>query len=1370
MNIKNNVMEIPIDDYEARIDADEGFQPTFNPKLVYVFRINDLKHNNLLKIGDATLKTDIHPEDLAKTFPDNCHALMQAAKARIKQYTHTAAIKYDLLYTTLAVTKNDDGELISFRDKKVHQVLKRSGINNFYFDQENKRNEWFQVDLQTAKKAIGAVKAGRDSLAPNEITHDMSPIVFRPEQQDAIDKAIKKFKKGNRMLWNAKMRFGKTLSALKVIRECKFRRSIIFTHRPAVNDGWFEDFQKIFYDTDNWMFGSKTKGSSLTQLEHSGKNYVYFASIQDLRGSKEAGGKFEKNDEVFSTPWDFAIIDEAHEGTQTSLGENVINLIVHEGTKTLELSGTPFNLIDQFSEDEVYTWDYVMEQKAKQDYRINHYGDYNPYDELPQMQIYTYNLDSLIEGYESDDMAFNFHEFFRTWREDSGELPIGANVGDFVHKKDVRRLLDLIASKDGNSNYPFSTDAYRLYFRHSLWMVPGVKEARALAEMIRQHDAFSNFEVVNVAGDGDEEENSLDALSKVKRAIRENEYTITLSCGRLTTGITVPEWTAVFMLAGTFSTSASSYLQTIFRVQSPAKVNGCVKDRCYVFDFAPDRTLKMVAEASRISTRPGKGNSDERLQLGEFLNFCPVISVKGSSMKEYDVSHMMRELKKSYVNRVVHNGFDDPHIYNDELLKLTDVDINDFEELKKVVGSSKQQTAPEDLTINDQGYTNEEYDAVEDAKKKPKKERTPEEEAMIEEHKKKMDSRRKAMSILRAISIRIPMLIYGAELNEGENITVENFADHVDAQSWKEFMPEGVTKDKFKRFAKYYDRDIFESSGLRIRAMAKGADELLPMERVKQIARLFSTFKNPDKETVLTPWRVVNMHISDCLGGWDFYSELHRDDAQNDDKLDQPRFVDRGEVTADTLNNPEAKILEINSKSGLYPLYCAYSIYRARCNEVKESQLTEEYRRTIWKQTLAENIFVICKTPMAKSITRRTLLGFEDGKVNAHYFDDLINQIKNKPNNFITKVTKPSYWNINNETMMKFNAIVGNPPYQEETAKHETQNGQKAVKNIFQYFQIISDSLGRYISLIYPGGRWIHRSGKGLEDFGKKQINDTHLQQLIYFPDWKELFPDAGIADGISIVMKDMKKVSFGFLYIYENNGIYRNINIDKKPEKELIPLNPADTLIIEQIKNIVEKKKFKYLNNSIYARTLFGIESSFVEKNPEKVREYNEGDFFDVKTEIKLFTNDKAGKAGRARWYITKRDNISSGVEYIDKWKVVVSSANAGGQKRSNQIAVLDNHSVFGRSRVALKTFDTEEESQNFFKYAQSHFIRFAFLMTDESLTSLAKWVPDIENYKSNNGIIDFSEDINNEVYNLFGISSQDRAYIDNVIAKKDE
>lgn len=1299
-------METPNDDNEERIEQDEGFQPTFNPKLIYVFRINDLKHNNLLKIGDATLKTEIAPEAFMTTFPDNCHALMQAAKARIKQYTHTAAVKYDLLYATLAIIKNNKNELVSFRDKSVHKVLERSGISNFYFDKDNKRNEWFQVDLQTARNAIDAVKAGRDSLAPNQITNNQSPVIFRPEQQDAIDRTIKKFKKGNRMLWNAKMRFGKTLSALKVVRECKFKRSIIFTHRPAVNEGWFEDFQKIFYDTDEWLFGSKTKGSSLASLEHSGKNYVYFASIQDLRGSKEVGGKFNKNDEVFSTPWDLAIIDEAHEGTQTSLGENVINEIVHEGTKTLELSGTPFNLIDLFNEDEVYTWDYVMEQKAKQDYRINHYGDYNPYEELPQMQIFTYNIDTLIEGYESDDMAFNFHEFFRTWREDSGELPIGANVGDFVHKKDVHRLLDLIASKDNNSNYPFSTDAYRLYFRHSLWMVPGVKEAKALSEMIRQHDAFSNFEVVNVAGDGDEEEDSLDALSKVRKAIRENEYTITLSCGRLTTGITVPEWTAVFMLSGTFSTSASSYLQTIFRVQSPAKVNGCVKDRCYVFDFAPDRTLKMVAEASRIATRPGAAGENDRVQLGEFLNFCPVISVKGSSMKEYDVNHMMREIKKSYVNRVVHNGFDDPHIYNDELLKLTDVDINDFEELKKVVGTSKQQTAPEDLTVNDQGYTKEEYEAMESAKKKPKKERTPEEEAMLEEHKKKMDSRRKAMSILRAISIRIPMLIYGAELSDGENITIDNFADHVDDQSWNEFMPEKVTKDKFKRFARYYDRDIFEGSGLRIRAMAKGADELLPMERVKQIARLFSTFKNPDKETVLTPWRVVNMHMSDCLGGRDFYSELHRDDSQSDDKLDQPRFVDRGNVTADTLNNPEAKILEINSKSGLYPLYCAYSIYRARCSEVKESQLTEEYRRIIWKQTLAENIFVICKTKMAKSITRRTLLGFQDGKVNAHYFDDLINQIKNKPNNFITKVTKPSYWNINNETMIKFNAIVGNPPYQ---VMDGGGTGTSAVPIYNKFVDIAKMVKPSYISMIMPS-KW-YSGGKGLDSFRETMLNDTRLECLFDYNDSRDCFQGVDIAGGICY-----------FLWNINYNGpckITNHIGIRTSSSDRY--LNEFDSFIRDEesvnIINKVKSKKEKMLSSVVYSRNPFGFGSN----------ESGEEQPFDGC--ITLF-----GSKGTT--YVNRKDIIQN-TDLISKWKVIMSKTSAehagqsdkdGMKKIVSRVEVLPPNHICTESYLLLSVFDNENEANNMKDYVKTKFFRFllsTILLTQNIAKDKFKYIP---------------------------------------------
>lgn len=352
---------------------------------------------------------------------------------------------------------------------------------------------------------------------------------------------------------------------------------------------------------------------------------------------------------------------------------------------------------------------------------------------------------------------------------------------------------------------------------------------------------------------------------------------------------------------------------------------------------------------------------------------------------------------------------------------------------------------------------------------------------------------------------------------------------------------------------------------------------------------------------------------------------------------------------------------------------------------------------------------------------------------------------------------------------MKFDAIVGNPPYQEITAKKETDNGQKTSKSIFHYFQIVSDKLGKYVSLIYPGGRWMHRSGKGLAEFGLKQINDPHLERLIFYPNTNDLFTEVGIADGISVVMKNMDKETPQFKYEFIQGGVHQTIDMPS-PGENLIPLNPSDLLIVDKIAKKVNEHKFNYLDKSVLQRSLFSIESDFVEQNPTLVREYVEGATFDKNSEIKLFTNDKAGKAGRAKWYIAKREIITTGKEYLNKWKVVVSSANAGGQKRSNQIQILDNYSAFGRSRVALKTFDTEKEAQNFLAYAKSKFIRFAFLMTDESLTSLAKLVPDIENYKDDNGVIDFSEDVDKQLFALFDLSIDQQNHIAKILSAKKE
>ena len=228
------------------------------------------------------------------------------------------------------------------------------------------------------------------------------------------------------------------------------------------------------------------------------------------------------------------------------------------------------------------------------------------------MNIFTYNLGKLLGKKFSgdDDIIFSFSEFFRTSR------------GRFVHERDVEKFLDMLG-RGSNNNYPFSRTDFREMLKHTLWIIPGVKEGKALSELLKNHPAYCVFEIVNVAGDGDGDNNYSNALEKVRDAIDNNEYTITLSCGKLTTGVTVPEWTAVLYLAGGYLTSAASYLQTIFRVQSPCKIDGKFKNNCFVFDFAPDRALRMITAAAAISPKAGKNQSSDCAALNELLNFCP---------------------------------------------------------------------------------------------------------------------------------------------------------------------------------------------------------------------------------------------------------------------------------------------------------------------------------------------------------------------------------------------------------------------------------------------------------------------------------------------------------------------------------------------------------------------------------------------------------------------------------------------------------------------------------------------------------------------------------------------------------------------------
>ena len=1310
------------------------FESSLKPRLIYVFAIADKQHEGSLKIGETTLGDDTG-DTLAAP---NSDVLNQAAKARIDQYTKTAGISYELLHTELTFYIRG-GHICSFNDKQVHNVLERSGVKRKEF---KGATEWYSCDLETVKRAIAAIKEGKDSLGAGEVTHTENPIILRPEQKDAVERTLKQFRRGNQMLWNAKMRFGKTLCALRVAKEMGAVRTIIVTHRPVVDASWFEDFGKTFHDSPEWHYGSHNKGESFASLQRlagQGKKYVYFASMQDMRGSKEVGGKFDKNNEIFSTTWDLVIVDEAHEGTQTELGKAVLEQLISKNTKILRLSGTPFNLLDDHKEEEVFTWDYVMEQKAKIDWEINHLGDTNPYASLPAIHIYTYDLGRLMSEYSDEEKAFNFREFFRT-RED----------GSFVHERDIDHFLTLLTTDDEESLYPYSNDSFRQIFRHTLWILPGVKAAKALSRKLAKHPVFGLFNVVNVAGDGDEEEESRDALELVNKAIGsdpDQSYTITLSCGRLTTGVSVKPWTGVFMMAGAYSTSAAGYMQTIFRVQTPYTHNGRMKTDCYAFDFAPDRTLRVLAETAKVSHKAGKQTEDDRKLLGDFLNFCPIIAIDGGQMKQYKVETMLAQLKRAQIEKVVQDGFENGALYNDELLKLTDVELKEFDDLKGIIGKTKAMPKSGDIDINRQGLTNEQYEEKEQLEKKKKKDLTPEEKKRLDELKAKGDQRREAISILRGISIRMPLMLYGAEMvDEDKELTIDNFAKLMDDQSWEEFMPRGVTKQVFARFKRYYDPDIFREAGKRIREMARMADKFTIEERIARLASIFATFRNPDKETVLTPWRVVNMHLGDSLGGYCFMNE---DFTSN---LDIPRYIEHKGVTTEVFHL-QSVILEINSKSGLYPLYAAYNIYRTRLEQAREKygEVNRATALMLWDLTLEENIFVVCKTPMARYITMRTLRGFRNTNVHTKYYPNLIESIITEPDSVVNMLRSGKrFWKINNDENMKIDAIIGNPPYQ--VTSENTSDAP-----VYHLFIDLASLLAQRVSLLTPA-RYLFNAGKTPKDWNTKILNDEHFKVVDYWANSTDVFPTVDIKGGVAVMYRD-SKLNFGKIGTFT---AYKKLNI-----------------IANKVCKISENGLFAEL---IYAPESYRLSDKLHEDYPWAKERLSMGHPYDITTNIfeklpEIFKETYQIKEEEVRFYGRyKNERCYRWIkrEYVDfhpnldKYKVIVPKSNGSGAIGEVLSSPLIGEPLIGVTQTFLTigAFDTRTEAEACLKYVKTKFARTMLGLlkaTQHNPKDTWRLVP-LQDFTAASDI-DWTlsvAEIDQQLYHKYGLEAEEIAFIE--------
>ena len=789
-------------------------------------------------------------------------------------------------------------------------------------------------------------------------------------------------------------------------------------------------------------------------------------------------------------------------------------------------------------------------------------------------------------------------------------------------------------------------------------------------------------------------------------------------------------------------------MQTIFRVQTPATINGRMKELCYVFDFAPDRTLKVIAETAKISSKAGKTSQSDRKAMGEFINFCPIISIEGSQMNRFDVPRMLEQLKRVYVERVVRNGFEDNSLYNDELMKLDNLGLQEFDDLKKIIGQTKAMPKTNQVDINSQGLNNEEYEEKEKLEKKPKKELTEEELKRLEELKKKTKNREAAISILRGISIRMPLLIYGAELSdENQEITIDNFASLIDPQSWEEFMPKGVTKQKFNSFKKYYDPEIFCAAGKRIRAMARAADKLSIEERIERITDIFSTFRNPDKETVLTPWRVVNMHLGDCLGGYNFY------DTEYQNVISEPRFIDKGEVAAEVFS-PESRILEINSKSGLYPLYMAYGIYRARVKASLFAVETIEEQQTVWDKVIAENIFVICKTPMAKSITKRTLAGFRKAKTNMWAPEDLVNKIKNQSELFIKKVHDL----IGKD--MKINAIVGNPPYQVNDGSGASDDAANPIYQIF--VRIAKQIRPEYFSLIMPS-KWMIGGKAVLKPFRKEMMEDKHIASIYDYEDSGECFNGQHIDGGICY-----------FLWSNKHNGKLRYTYISANKEflvsTRFLSDGNSDIVIRDNRRQSIIAKTST--NCSLFKEIVsltqpFGIRKDLF-NSPERypLSNLQSEPFYGC---VKIYgVKGIKGGARRTIGYISPKI-ITKNKAAVNKYKLFFTTSYSTNAFNPPETIIGEQNSVCTETFLLIGPFDTEIEQKNCYKYICTNFFKALLFFgrgTMQVSQDVFRFVP-LQDFTPKSDVCwnKSVNEINLQLYEKYNLTNEEIVFIESMI-----
>lgn len=1288
---------------------------------------------------------------------------------RIKQQVETAAIrlKYDLLWSGPAFF--EDGNE-SFLDKTFHKFLEKKGIKR----KIDLGQEWFYFNGEPFKSKDLFDLFRKEKFAALQNESKKLDYTLRYEQNEAVEKAFEYFQNNEKgeFLWNAKPRFGKTLASYDLAKRLNAKTVLIITNRPAIANSWFDDYEMFI---DGYSFISETSSlnnrKTITRAQYTEiikttpKGQFTFLSLQDLKGSKYFGGNFDKLRWVADLEWDLLIIDEAHEGIDTGRTDAAFDMIKRKNT--LHLSGTPFKALanEKFEKDAIYNWTYLDEQNIKQ-IEINE-GESGEHTDMPDLRLFTYRISQMItnqvnEGIdienENFDYAFDLNEFFR------------AKDKKFVRENEVIEFLKNLTT---NKKYPFSTPELREELKHTFWYVGNrVESVKALEQLLKKDPVFKDYAIIVAAGDGrsfQDEENDFKgnetSFKKVKDAISKNDKTITLSCGQLTTGVTVKEWTAVLML--TDIKSPSLYMQAAFRSQNPYKElrNGelFIKKSAYLFDFAPTRVLEIYDQfANGLNPKAVKGEVTEKERkqnIQELLNFFPVISEDiNGEMIELDAEKVLTFPNALAASEIVNARFMTNLLFNDSLKGVfnfpkevedilnklpeeknkrvqTTKETLDLDDARKVVENkitkinentaiilgekifktntervvdnlleqNKEQISPEELVLSfsqvsepliakykevyktTQAETNEAAKQIEEKVKLVaeefnsaeikdsielkqkliaileedfvKNKVTQKEEAVVEKVQKTKED--EIRDRLRSFTRTIPMFIMAN--SSMDEITIDNFDLEIDEKDFLDLT--SITKEEFHKLRDGFDyeedgkRKTFQGVFNKYRFNASIAEFKL---KKNQLANYFTAEEDifeliPNQKTnqIFTPKKVVQMMIN----------QLEEHD---------PILFTRTDST----------FIDLYMKSGMY----ITEIVKKLFNNTKKQYTSDE---NCLKHILENQVFGLAPTHILQGITQAYIFGF-DTENNISRKNFMQHEITPEAQEGNAKEKLQELFNLKKD--MKFDAVVGNPPYQENNSDRNRDD------SIYHLFIDESSKIANKFSIICPA-RFLFNVGSTPVQWNRKMLNDKHINVDFYEENSYKIFPNTDIKGGVVVLHKDKDKI-FGaigsFTAYKELNSILKKVEIKNS-------LLDFGTFMFVQNKFNLEKlyKDYPIFRNRLSSN---GNERRLTSSVFDLVPEV----FFDSKPDNNNYIR-VYGRQNNERKYKFIKTKYLEESKNIAKYKVFVPAANGSGEFGETLSSPIIGEPMTGHTQtfISIGSFETPFEAESILKYLKCKFCR---------------------------------------------------------------